>query len=144
MDENEVDLDEPATRRDLKELATRRDLRDLKVELKAELANHPTRVETDASFSQVLLHIESVRVQLSAELAQHANAISETLRVDMSAQLTQQTNAIREDLRSQISGLQRRLEGRAGDLIAEVDAHVGTTIAVEIAEPHRTHGRAGG
>jgi chromosome segregation ATPase len=134
MDENEMDLDAPTTRRDLKELegATRRDLkelegatrRDLK-ELRSELseletrlselirggfANHPTHAESDASFRQVQLHIEAVLAQhpTHAELAQHTNAIVEASRADRSTQHAQQTRAIHEDMQSQISGLDDR------------------------------------
>ena len=53
MTENEMSLDEPATRRDLK--------------------SHPTHAELDASLRQVMLHIETT-------VAQHANAILEGVR----------------------------------------------------------------
>ena len=78
MTENEMKLDEPATRRDLRELKaelintefknhpTRRDLRDA-------LANHPTHAQLDASLRQVMLHIE-------ATVAQHVNASLEAVR----------------------------------------------------------------
>ena len=118
MDENEMDLDEPATRRDLKELetATRRDLNAGMSELRTEMlgletrlseliragfANHPTHAQLDASLRQAQLHIESTA-------AQYANASAEVMRAEMAAQLAQQTNAIREDLRSVINGLDDR------------------------------------
>ena len=91
MTENEMNLDEPATRRDLRELKaelintefknhpTRRDLRDelakhpTHAHLRDALANHPTHAQLDASLRQVILHIE-------ATVAQHANAILEAVR----------------------------------------------------------------
>jgi septal ring factor EnvC (AmiA/AmiB activator) len=138
MNENEMNLDEPATRRDLKELevatrrdlkelelATRRDLKELEVatrrdlkelelglkelelglkeletELKAQLANHPTHAQLDASLRQVMLHIETTA-------AQSANAIAEANR----AELARQTKAIGEDLAAQIRGLDDQYRG---------------------------------
>src|ERR1700709_1096236 len=67
MTENEMNLDEPATRRDLRALRmhlmperenhpTRRDLRDA-------LANHPTHAQLDATVREVMLHIDRTVAQ---------------------------------------------------------------------------------
>jgi len=64
MIENEMKLDDPATRRDLK--------------------NHPTNAQLDASLRQVMLHIDStfaqVMLHVDSTVAQHANAILEGVR----------------------------------------------------------------
>ncbi len=79
------DDDVSATRGDLRalkselkaELASKQDLRALKFELKAELV----------SKSDLKNELRDVERRLSAELAQHANAIMEANRTDMRAML---------------------------------------------------------
>jgi hypothetical protein len=73
MTENEMKLDEPATRRDLKDLRTELENHPTRRDLRDALANHPTHAQLDASLRQVMLHIE-------ATVARHANAILEAVR----------------------------------------------------------------
>jgi hypothetical protein len=82
MNENEMSLDDPATRRDVKELrgGLKSEISELRSELKSEiselrgeLAKRPTQTQIDASFRQVMVHIDTA-------FAQHVNAILEDVR----------------------------------------------------------------